>query len=96
MAKISKNNEINKFRIVVWHSETMYVELLFGLNNEDFAQKIEEIENYDLYFGDEFEDVEENMDEVYKIAQKLKRKISSWINGTWLKNIEISIEEQNV
>lgn len=38
----------------------------------------------------------DNLKIIYKQAKDFKRKIKTWINGTWLKDTEIVIKEENI
>ncbi|NFN06088.1 hypothetical protein FDB50_15395 [Clostridium botulinum] len=100
----SKNNIFKKINIVIWHgdsieySNAIYNELMFTCNEENYPQHLDECEDLDLnlYYGDTLEDNEKNLKEIYKIAKQFKRKIKTWIKGTWLEDIEIVIQEENI
>ncbi|OSA86515.1 UNVERIFIED_ORG: hypothetical protein B2H98_18200 [Clostridium botulinum] len=102
----SKNNMFKKINIVIWHgdsieyNDSLYIELMFTCNNENYPQHLDECESLDLelYYGDTLEDNEKNLKEIYKTAKQFRSKIKTWIKGTWLEleNIEIVIQEENI
>lgn len=102
MRKITKKNTLEKFNIIIWHGDSaiyknaLYIELMFTINNNCYVQSVSEEEELNLYYGEELEDTKDNLKIIYKQAKDFRRKIKTWINGTWLKDIEIVIQEENI